>query len=292
MLFERPERAWLAFSFASIALLAAVACGGGGSPTAPLLPSPVAVAPTPAPSPKVAILSVDGLRPDALAQGRRAEPERAGAAGRLHLGRPHRDSVRDAPGPRLDAVGRGPEGPQDHLGLERLQARAGVHRRPHRLLGREGRRAAHGHGGRQERSSSTSRRRGRWTASSSRSAGTRTSRTRRSSRPASGSTSSSCTSPTSTTRATPRAGCPRPTWRRSRRWTRPSAELLAALPPQTTVILTADHGGKDRDHGPDVPENMTVPWIVAGPKVAPSRRDDGRVSGRPTPPPPPSGCSA
>jgi predicted AlkP superfamily pyrophosphatase or phosphodiesterase len=44
--------------------------------------------------------------------------------------------------------------------------------------------------------------------------------------------------------------------------------LLAALPPQTTVILTADHGGKGRGHGPDVPENMTVPWIVAGPKVA------------------------
>ncbi len=43
--------------------------------------------------------------------------------------------------------------------------------------------------------------------------------------------------------------------------------VLAALPAQTTVILTSDHGGKDRNHGPDVPENMTVPWVVAGPKV-------------------------
>jgi predicted AlkP superfamily pyrophosphatase or phosphodiesterase len=43
--------------------------------------------------------------------------------------------------------------------------------------------------------------------------------------------------------------------------------LLAALPPQTTVILTADHGGKDRDHGADIPENRIVPWIVAGPRV-------------------------
>ena len=43
--------------------------------------------------------------------------------------------------------------------------------------------------------------------------------------------------------------------------------LLAALPAHTTVILTADHGGKDRSHGQDIPENMTVPWIVAGPKV-------------------------
>ncbi len=43
--------------------------------------------------------------------------------------------------------------------------------------------------------------------------------------------------------------------------------VLAALPAHTTVILTSDHGGKERNHGPDVPENMTVPWIVAGPKV-------------------------
>jgi arylsulfatase A-like enzyme len=43
--------------------------------------------------------------------------------------------------------------------------------------------------------------------------------------------------------------------------------LLAALPPQTTVILTADHGGKGQDHAEDAPENVTVPWIVAGPKV-------------------------
>jgi predicted AlkP superfamily pyrophosphatase or phosphodiesterase len=43
--------------------------------------------------------------------------------------------------------------------------------------------------------------------------------------------------------------------------------LLAALPAHTTVILTADHGGRGRNHGPDVAENTTVPWIVAGPKV-------------------------
>jgi predicted AlkP superfamily pyrophosphatase or phosphodiesterase len=43
--------------------------------------------------------------------------------------------------------------------------------------------------------------------------------------------------------------------------------LLGALPSVTTVILTADHGGKDKSHGQDIPENMTVPWIVAGPRV-------------------------
>jgi predicted AlkP superfamily pyrophosphatase or phosphodiesterase len=43
--------------------------------------------------------------------------------------------------------------------------------------------------------------------------------------------------------------------------------LLRALPPQTTVILTADHGGKDHTHGRDIAENTTVPWVVAGPRV-------------------------
>jgi predicted AlkP superfamily pyrophosphatase or phosphodiesterase len=43
--------------------------------------------------------------------------------------------------------------------------------------------------------------------------------------------------------------------------------LLAVLPASTTVFLTSDHGGKGRNHGQDIPENVTVPWIVAGPKV-------------------------
>ncbi len=31
-----------------------------------------------------------------------------------------------------------------------------------------------------------------------------------------------------------------------------------------TVILTADHGGHDRDHGSDDPRDMTIPWIAWG----------------------------
>jgi predicted AlkP superfamily pyrophosphatase or phosphodiesterase len=31
-----------------------------------------------------------------------------------------------------------------------------------------------------------------------------------------------------------------------------------------TVIVTADHGGHDRNHGEDVPSDMTIPWIVWG----------------------------
>jgi Type I phosphodiesterase / nucleotide pyrophosphatase len=65
---ERPARVWLGSGFVLAAFLAAVGCGGGGSPTSPLTATPVPVAPTPAPSPKVAIFSVDGLRADVLAK--------------------------------------------------------------------------------------------------------------------------------------------------------------------------------------------------------------------------------
>ncbi|MBM3123456.1 MAG: hypothetical protein FJZ87_00115 [Chloroflexi bacterium] len=37
----------------------------------------------------------------------------------------------------------------------------------------------------------------------------------------------------------------------------------------TMIIVTADHGGHDTTHGYDVPEDMTIPWIVSGPGVLP-----------------------
>lgn len=48
--------------------------------------------------------------------------------------------------------------------------------------------------------------------------------------------------------------------------------LLAALDElklteQTVIILTADHGGAGRTHGPDDPRSRHIPWIVAGPGV-------------------------
>ncbi|MCC7358029.1 MAG: alkaline phosphatase family protein [Anaerolineales bacterium] len=43
--------------------------------------------------------------------------------------------------------------------------------------------------------------------------------------------------------------------------------LLAALPPQAVVIATADHGGHGFVHGADLPADMTIPWIIAGPGV-------------------------
>ncbi len=44
-------------------------------------------------------------------------------------------------------------------------------------------------------------------------------------------------------------------------------KIVDALPADVTVILTSDHGGQDFDHGEDIPENTTIPWIIAGPGV-------------------------
>lgn len=37
----------------------------------------------------------------------------------------------------------------------------------------------------------------------------------------------------------------------------------------TLIIVTADHGGHDTTHGTDVAEDMTIPWIIRGPRIAP-----------------------
>jgi phosphopentomutase len=39
------------------------------------------------------------------------------------------------------------------------------------------------------------------------------------------------------------------------------------LSEQTLVILTSDHGGAGRTHGPDDPRSRTIPWIARGPGV-------------------------
>ena len=40
--------------------------------------------------------------------------------------------------------------------------------------------------------------------------------------------------------------------------------VLAAVPEDYTVIITADHGGHDRTHGTEMPEDMTIPMIFIG----------------------------
>jgi phosphopentomutase len=43
--------------------------------------------------------------------------------------------------------------------------------------------------------------------------------------------------------------------------------LLDALPDDVAVLLTSDHGGHDCSHGTDCVEDMTVPWMIAGPGI-------------------------
>jgi predicted AlkP superfamily pyrophosphatase or phosphodiesterase len=37
----------------------------------------------------------------------------------------------------------------------------------------------------------------------------------------------------------------------------------------TLFIITSDHGGHDSTHGTELPEDMTIPWIISGPRVVP-----------------------
>ena len=44
-------------------------------------------------------------------------------------------------------------------------------------------------------------------------------------------------------------------------------KLLAALPANTNIVLQSDHGGHDRTHGTDMPEDMLIPWMASGPGI-------------------------
>jgi len=41
-------------------------------------------------------------------------------------------------------------------------------------------------------------------------------------------------------------------------------KVIEALPADYQVIITADHGGHDRMHGTELPEDMTIPFILYG----------------------------
>ena len=50
------------------------------------------------------------------------------------------------------------------------------------------------------------------------------------------------------------------------------AELDARnLRGETLIIITADHGGHDTSHGSRIPEDMTIPWIVSGAGIQPKQ---------------------
>jgi arylsulfatase A-like enzyme len=49
-------------------------------------------------------------------------------------------------------------------------------------------------------------------------------------------------------------------------------EIVAALETggytqNTLLIITADHGGLEQQHGGDSPEETTIPWLAVGPGV-------------------------
>ena len=46
-----------------------------------------------------------------------------------------------------------------------------------------------------------------------------------------------------------------------------AACVLNALPADSTVIILSDHGGHGFAHGSDAPEDMTIPFIVRGPSI-------------------------
>src|SRR5262245_24870919 len=43
--------------------------------------------------------------------------------------------------------------------------------------------------------------------------------------------------------------------------------LSTYLPVGTTIILTSDHGGAQKVHGTTAKTDLTIPWIIAGPRV-------------------------
>ncbi|NLE43949.1 MAG: sulfatase-like hydrolase/transferase [Chloroflexi bacterium] len=54
--------------------------------------------------------------------------------------------------------------------------------------------------------------------------------------------------------------------------------LLLSLTPSTTVLTLADHGGHEHTHGTDCPEDLTIPWILAGPAIRSGYLIAGQVS--------------
>jgi predicted AlkP superfamily pyrophosphatase or phosphodiesterase len=54
--------------------------------------------------------------------------------------------------------------------------------------------------------------------------------------------------------------------------------LCDGLPEDATILVQSDHGGHERTHGTDSPEDMTIPWIVVGPGIREDYEIEGAVS--------------
>ena len=47
-------------------------------------------------------------------------------------------------------------------------------------------------------------------------------------------------------------------------------KIVSSIPDDYTIIITSDHGGHDRSHGRDIPEDMTIPLFIKGKSVSPA----------------------
>lgn len=54
--------------------------------------------------------------------------------------------------------------------------------------------------------------------------------------------------------------------------------VLEGLGSGATAVVTSDHGGHDRVHGIDHPDDLTIPWLIAGPGIRRNHRLASDVS--------------
>lgn len=54
--------------------------------------------------------------------------------------------------------------------------------------------------------------------------------------------------------------------------------VLDGLGADATTVVTSDHGGHDHVHGLDHPDDLTIPWHIAGPGIRRSHRLESDVS--------------
>lgn len=52
----------------------------------------------------------------------------------------------------------------------------------------------------------------------------------------------------------------------------------AGIEDETVILVTADHGGINKGHGGNTPEEVTIPWIIKGPKIKSNHRINAEVN--------------
>jgi predicted AlkP superfamily pyrophosphatase or phosphodiesterase len=271
----RPFRVWLGVGVAVAAVFVASGCGGA-SPTAPTPASPVAAVPTPPPSPKVVILSIDGLRADAFAQADLPNLKALAARGAFSYSARTVRPSETLPAHASMLSGQDPANHQLTYDWNAFLPEKGYIPVPTAL-------------------------------SVARAAGLRTvavvgkSKLEHLAPPSAveafvlASRGDADVANEAVVRAAAgfdllfvhfpdvdlaghASGWMSPAYMAKLTEADAAAgRVLAALPPNATVILTADHGGKGTDHAADIPENTTVPWVVAGPKVVRKGQMTSRV---------------